>query len=741
MQASASLRLERVSLSRSGRELFSALDLQLKPGELTLIQGDTGCGKSSLLQLMAGLIRPTAGQVAADGRIALILQDPDLQLIRDQVGPEVALLLEQLGQPASGMPERVATALEQVGLNLSQMQQVRELSLGQRYRLLIAGQLVDTPDVLLLDEPWAQLDDEGFCQLQALLQNLLAQRISVVITEHRPKVWKALADHHLYLDAQGLKPVVPDSLFTEQSGLYPPFSWPAGSAISAAVGDSAPLLKSDAFELELNPGQSLYGRSLTLMPGTLVQLTGSNGSGKSSFVDLLLGIRKLKSGHLLCLGKKPEAQYCDGQLGFVLQHPARQIFADTVKEEIAFSLLRAGCKPDDAELQVTQMLTDLQLEALAERSPYTLSYGQQHLVAIAAQAILKPRLLILDDPSAGLDARSLQALSMLLKQLLAEGCGVLITGHRVFPGGDAHWQIQSGQIQGGRIVERSAGENALSSSVLYSATLSSTDRLPSSPSSSPELTLKQTPQQSPKASGWQAAKSRFLLTVSEANRVRFKLLLTPLLVAACFMLPVAGLLALGCVLSLLVIRQPEGGKNWLRLFRLMSLQFGLLCLFYLLRFGWQSWPEALLVSARLFLAFLPGLWFFLSTQAHQLVLALRPLMSARSALVLSATLALIPRLTRESQQLYQLQILRGARISLSHFWRLSGWQDLLSTVLQPLLIQLIRLTWQQALAMKSRGYQGNRRPTCYPPFSQQRPMTGCAHTADSPSKTITEISS
>ncbi len=725
-QATTVLSLTQVSLNRSELELFSGLDLQLQPGELTLIQGDTGCGKSSLLQLMAGLITPDAGRVSAAGRVALILQDPDLQLIRDQVGPEVALVMEQLGLEAAVMPEKVTAALDQVGLHLSQAQQVRELSLGQRYRLLIAAQLVVRPKVLLLDEPWAQLDDDGFRQLRRLLQDLLADGIAVVVTEHRTDVWQDLADRQLsfvYQDTAS-SGVVSKRLVCHQqdhgkgvsaySDLFPvnsiscDFSWPSGSA---ECSSAEPLLVCDAFELALNTERSLYGPSLALNPGTLVQLTGCNGSGKSSFVDLLLGIRSLKTGRITCLGHPPEAhcrkQSRKGELGFVLQHPARQIFADTVEQELAFSLLRAGVPVAETERRVAQMLADLQLEKLALRSPYTLSYGQQHLVAIASQAILMPRLLILDDPCAGLDARSLTALQKLLARLLTTGCGILVTGHRVFAGGNAHWQIQ-----GDCLVDLSADvrpiENQSSDSEALSYEKQAASDQPDNRAADEECEDKY------------IAIKGFSAVLTETHWVTLKLLLTPLLVAACFMLPVVGLVVLAGVLSLLVVCQPKGAEHWLRLFKLMSLQFVLLYLFYLLRFGWQSWPDALLVSARLFLAFLPGLWFFLSTEAHQLVVALRPVMPARSALVLSATLALIPRLSREAQQLYQLQILRGALIRPKHFWQPGGWRDLMNTVLQPLLIQLIRLTRQQALALKSRGYRGNPQPTCYPAFSQQK---------------------
>ncbi|QIZ77299.1 CbiQ family ECF transporter T component [Ferrimonas lipolytica] len=196
--------------------------------------------------------------------------------------------------------------------------------------------------------------------------------------------------------------------------------------------------------------------------------------------------------------------------------------------------------------------------------------------------------------------------------------------------------------------------------------------------------------------------------------VQIKLVLSPLFVALAFALPPLPLAALALLLTLLVLRSPDGCKQMLRLTKFMSVQFALVLLFYCIRFGFDSWPQALLISSRLYLAVLPGLWFFLSCPQHYVVQAIKPFLSNRNAVVIAATLALLPRLTSEARQLYQLQQLRGAKIAPQDLWRIGAWHDLVTTVLTPLLIQLVRLTQQQELALRARGYHDHTNPTHYP---------------------------
>lgn len=164
MGMSALVELKQVGLAYSSRQdaVLDGVDLTLRAGECHLITGATGSGKSTLLGIIAGVVsRPITGELYTQSVVGMVMQDPQVQILRQTVGAEIAFVLENMAVEPSQMLVRVQHALRAVGLWVSLETPVDSLSLGQKYRLMLAAQLVCEPDVLLLDEPWAQLDDQG----------------------------------------------------------------------------------------------------------------------------------------------------------------------------------------------------------------------------------------------------------------------------------------------------------------------------------------------------------------------------------------------------------------------------------------------------------------------------------------------------------------------------------------------------------------------------------------------------
>lgn len=203
------------------------------------------------------------------------------------------------------------------------------------------------------------------------------------------------------------------------------------------------------------------------------------------------------------------------------------------------------------------------------------------------------------------------------------------------------------------------------------------------------------------------------MSLDPVVRAQLRLLATPLLVLAAFTLPVAVLPVIAAVLIAAILRQRGGAAQLRRLLPVVVIQLVIVGAVYGVRYGVDSWPEVLTICGRLALAFLPGIWFFITTPSHVVVAALRPWMSPRLALLISLSLAQLPRVLRSMRRIYAVQRLRGARIRPHDFWRPVAWRDLVLSVLVPLLVQLIRESRQLEVALKARGYDDTIRPTTW----------------------------
>ncbi len=434
------LELDRVSFRYHSDSslVLNEVSLSLSKGQCHCISGPTGSGKSSLLNLIVGcLSRPFEGELhIVDGVVlGLVMQDPNVQFIRQSVGAEVAFALENLAVPYDLMVGKVQAALRRVGLYVSLDMPIEQLSLGQKYRLMIAAQLVYEPDILLLDEPWAQLDDMGVDELMSVLRLLKSDNVAIVLVEHNPAAFSDLVDYFWQLK---------DGKMTSGCFQSAPISFTRPGYVP--VGES--VLAFEPFEFCFEDQSPLFvcHEHLELFEGEIVALVGDNGAGKSSLLKSIAGIQShIRTLPLAVLGKQPKLGIFGGELGLLLQRPNRQLFENTVLEEMQFSLKRFGLPLENAD----RLLREMGLEDLKSHSPHTLSYGQQHLVALASLASLKPKVLLLDDPLAGLDQAFYCRVWQVLVSLSQQGTAILFSSHRQM----GHmpvtrsWQLSGGVLQ------------------------------------------------------------------------------------------------------------------------------------------------------------------------------------------------------------------------------------------------------------------------------------------------------
>lgn len=357
----------------------------------------------------------------------------------DRVGDDVAFGLENLGWPRPAMLQRVPQALEAVGLAGADRRFARDLSGGQQQRLALAGVLAPRPEILVLDEPTANLDPLGVDVFIARIQEIRAERTAtIVLVEHRAHVAWPLADLVLALGPDGGPIDVgrpSDVLRRSRARLVEAGIWvpdegvePSGSRFGTpTVGGETIRAAGVAFGYE-RAVPVVLGLDLVVRAGERVALVGPNGSGKSTLTRLLVGLLAPDRGAVRLFDRDP-ARLPAAELarlaGYIFQEPERQFLAQSVRDEIA-----VGLRP--AELAAADELMDrlgMPLSAFGDRSPYRLSGGEQRRLSLATALIRRPAVLVLDEPTFGQDRHGYEALLDILRERLADGTSLILATH------------------------------------------------------------------------------------------------------------------------------------------------------------------------------------------------------------------------------------------------------------------------------------------------------------------------
>ncbi|WP_371740158.1 ABC transporter ATP-binding protein [Frigoribacterium sp. VKM Ac-2836] len=448
----------------AGRRLpaVSQLDLDVAPGERVLLLGASGAGKSTLLAGLAGVLGGddegdeagdllVDGRVPADqrGRVGLVLQDPDSQVVLARVGDDVAFGCENLGVPRDEIWRRVGHALEAVGLDLPLSHPTSELSGGQKQRLALAGALAMRPGLVLLDEPTANLDPAGVVEVRDAVARVVADTgATLVVVEHRISVWLPVVDRVVVLDAGGgvLADGRPEDVLRAErdrlvdAGVWVPGAAPPAPVRSRAAGD----LLLTASGLEVGPkgpgGRTVAaGIDLAVTGGRALAVTGTNGSGKSTLALTVAGLLAPVGGSLEArpafaagAGSSPirwKPRQLLTRVGTVFQDPEHQFLTATVRRELAVGPEALGAPPTEVASRVDHLLDRLRLDHLVGANPFTLSGGEKRRLSVATVLASRPSLLVLDEPTFGQDARTWRELVALLADLLDEGRAVVAVTH------------------------------------------------------------------------------------------------------------------------------------------------------------------------------------------------------------------------------------------------------------------------------------------------------------------------
>ncbi len=460
------------------------VSLFLPEGAFALLVGASGSGKSTLLRCINGLVPHFSGgrlrgRISVNGLhpteaapnvmsryVGFVFQSPETQFVMTHVEDEIAFALENIALPPQEMRLRVEEVLDLLDLTPLRARALDTLSGGERQRVAIAAALAFRPPILILDEPTSQLDPKSAEDvLQALIRLNADLGLTILLAEHRLERVLPFVDDLIYLppDGTALKQGDPQTILP-QINLVPPMvelakrlawsplpltikagrrqsrAWlnaqsePPSNVPSRTVDGAQPCLRADNIKLSLGGNAVLRGVDVALHRGEIVALLGRNGAGKTSLLKTLVGLQRPERGEIWLNDENitawQTAQICQ-QVGYLPQNPASLLFADTVWQELLITLSNHGLSAENAPINPHTLLETVGLTDKANRYPRDLSVGEQQRVALAAITIMHPQILLLDEPTRGLDYQAKVQLARLLQQWQAQGMAILLVSHDV----------------------------------------------------------------------------------------------------------------------------------------------------------------------------------------------------------------------------------------------------------------------------------------------------------------------
>lgn len=456
------------------------LNLEIHDGEILLVCGASGCGKSTLLRHLKSVLTPygtRTGRVLMDGRpleeydrrqqaqrIGYVLQHPEDQIVTDKVWHELAFGLENLGTDPAVMRLRVGEMASYFGIQNWFYRDVDTLSGGQKQLLNLASVMAMSPDTLILDEPTSQLDPIAASEFLATLRKLNGEMgITLILSEHRLEEALPMADRVAVLEngrlvALGTPQEVAEQTAAEHRAIFEAMPTPVrvfgalrpAGACPLTVRDGrkmlqgmnlkprqpqpqTPVQRTEQPILELRECWFRYDRdgedvlrdlSLRLYKGELFGIVGGNGSGKSTTISVLSGQNRPYRGKLRAFGRTVASHELPGLGVAALPQDPRSVFVrDTVEAD-----LREMNAP---QAEVERVVELMEIQPLLPCHPFDLSGGEQQRAAIAKVLLRKPSILLLDEPTKGMDAAFKERFGALLKKMCASGISILLVSHDI----------------------------------------------------------------------------------------------------------------------------------------------------------------------------------------------------------------------------------------------------------------------------------------------------------------------
>jgi energy-coupling factor transport system ATP-binding protein len=412
----------------SRKNAISNFNLKVNEGDFILIRGSSGSGKTTLLKCINGLIPHYSGgffqgRIFVNGldtlknsieeisqNVGFIFQDPENQIVCSTVEGEIAFGLENKRTPRDQIGRKMIEIARELGIQPLLKRKISELSSGEKQKIILASVLALEPEILLLDEPSSQLHPESAEKLNAILFKLNQEKGITVI----------LVDHNFNL-ASKLKKVGRVINLDKQDSACIHAKPKSGNNIGKVVVRMSNLHYSYAGK------KALDSVNLNVHEGEFVSIIGPNGAGKTTLLKHINGLLKPAIGNVLVCGLNTREKLVEelaSTVGFLSQNPNDYLFCDTVEEEVEFTLKNLGLEGD-----VDGMLASLNLSEYKHSYPRDLSGGERQRVALASVLIANPKIIVLDEPTRGIDLQSKKNLVEILQELKSEGKTIVIATH------------------------------------------------------------------------------------------------------------------------------------------------------------------------------------------------------------------------------------------------------------------------------------------------------------------------
>ncbi len=420
------------------------INLSVQPGQVVLIAGASGCGKTTLIRCINGLIpRSYKGDLSGSIRIfgqdtrglslarisqmvGTVLQDPERQILGSRVINEVAFGLENLGLPREEILQRAHEALDRLKIAHLRERETFNLSGGEKQKVALAGVLAMRPGILLLDEPLASLDPASAQDALSMIRQLADEGMTIILIEHRvedvltihPERVLYMSDGEIkfdgtaeqlvdYVDFREIK--LPARMVLDLAARATPPPVPQWLP-SGREGPREPLVEFQDVHFGYGAEEEvLHGINLAIYRGDVIAVLGPNGAGKTTLVKHAIGLLKPKRGRVLIRGRdtrQMSVAEIASTLGYVFQSPSHMLFAPTVYEELAFGPKNLNHDPETIRKEVMEAIQIVNLTGYEQTPPLSMSFGQQKRVSIAAILSMRSRILVMDEPTAGQDYKN-----------------------------------------------------------------------------------------------------------------------------------------------------------------------------------------------------------------------------------------------------------------------------------------------------------------------------------------------